>query len=156
MNVLLCIILFGAGHCVRDGWPATGHTHIARVLGAFLCALGAFLIQFNPLDAEIVFAAVGTGFYFDMKHGDGQGADNLKSYAYLLLSGITSLIPAAIAFYFYKHYIAYELAIVGALKPPLWGLSWKLLRNYQQTWFQPTRIAAIVFGMLFATVICFI
>jgi hypothetical protein len=151
LQIAACVALFFAGHVVRDGWPALHSTHGARALGATLCATGVFALSLDPLIAGIIFAGIFVGFYTDCEHGAGQGADNAKSYLFLLISGVTSLLPLAVALDFsLPQSIAFQyfaLAGVGLVKPPIWGLAWLGLRG-RTDWFVPTRIAAGAFGAL--------
>jgi hypothetical protein len=156
MSILLCILLFAAGHVLRDGWPSYKamlaglvgtrwewlyhlSTQLARLSGAILCGIGAALVG-GSLFGLIVGAAILAGFYVDMKHGEGQGADTWASYSFLMLSGITSMAPLALVL------LNPWLLLVSAAKPPVWIIAWAGLRSHQDTWFVPTRVAAGVFG----------
>lgn len=142
MTLAACILLCAIGHLVRDGVPTTGSTQLARFLGAALCFGGALCV--HPWQAAaLAGAAVYAGFYTDMKHGDGQGADTPASIAYLFLSGFTSLTPLAIVTA--PHGIVLCLA-VGAAKPPIWVLAWLGNVSGKLPGVYPTRVAATAFG----------
>jgi hypothetical protein len=145
MSALICILLFAAGNIVRDGWPSLGSTHGARAAGAALCGLGAFAVSLDPVAAALIGAAILGGFYLDMKHGDGQGADTPASIGFLFLSGLTSLVPLAEALTLSRAALAVLVLNVGFLKPGIWLLAWRFLRG-RTDWFLPTRIAAGAFG----------
>jgi len=142
----LCILLFAAGHMVRDGYPATGSTQLARALGAILCGVGALAVSSLSVSA-MVGAAILIGFYTDQKHGEGQNARGWRDSAFLLLSGVTSLVPlaasvAAIRF----NPAAFYLLLVGFAKPPIWFVSWRVAPTGPHIWLVPTRLAAMVWG----------
>lgn len=147
LGAAFCVALFSLGHCFRDGWPATGHTHLARLGGAILCGLGA-CFSGGWEYGLIVGSAIWAGFYFDMKHGDGQGADNLKSFLFLALSGLTSLVPLAIALGFYSTPIYFALPLVGVAKDAIWPLCWKSGIDRLDPGHAAIRLAAILFGGL--------
>lgn len=149
----LATVLFFAGHVVRDGWPSfhdltNGRlgTQAARIAGAVLCGLGALAIA-APILALVISVGVLVGYFTDMKHGEAGGADTLRSLLFGLLSGVTSLVPLAalLALVTWDWRCALIVA-VGFLKPAIWSGAWALLRGAQDTWFQPTRIAAGTFG----------
>lgn len=171
MMIVLCILLCLAGHIVRDGWPSYKmmlgglvggrlewlyhlSTHLARVSGAVLCGIGGGLVggwSFGAMAGTAVLA----GFYIDMKHGEGQGADTTASYAYLALSGVTSIaVLVGLLAWLGNPWLSLWL-LAGFTKPPIWILAWKYLRNIQATWFQPTRVAAGVFGAVVGAIIAF-
>src|SRR5258708_2585302 len=105
-SMLVCIALFAFGHVVRDGWPAWKDilaglvgtrfewvyhlsTQLARISGAVICGLGALMVHDWTMALELS-GAILAGFYFDMKHGEGQGATTCDDAGYLALSGVTS------------------------------------------------------------------
>jgi hypothetical protein len=160
MSVLVCIALFAAGHMVRDGWPGfkpmlSGligtrwewvyhlSTQWARISGAAICGLGAW--------SWLVFAGILAGYYFDMKHGEGQGPDDTwgdtwTNLPFLALSGITSLIPLTMLSVVFLGANHWPLVFVGLAKVVIWPLAWNLV-NPRWGWFwEPTRIAAMSFG----------
>lgn len=150
MGIALCILAFGLGHLVRDGWPALNTTQGARILGALICGLGGFALHHDAIDGAVVGLAVLAGFYLDMKHGDGAGADNLKSIEDLALSGLTSVAPMAAAIAVY-HETPWAAVLLGAavVKPVVWWSMWRIRPDRISAWAEPTRISAIVFGLLF-------
>lgn len=136
MSAALCILLVGFAHLVRDGWPATGSTQLARFLGGALCFAGALAVHSWQV-AAVMAGTVWLGFYLDMKHGDGQGADNWASAGYLALSGVTSLFPLALVTHWW-------LAMFGIVKVPIWFGCW----HVPQRFIYPTRVAAVSFGVV--------
>jgi hypothetical protein len=148
MIAALCIALCAWGHVVRDGFPATGSTQLARLAGAFLCFAGALEMQPHGWHAAVLAGAVYAGFYADARHGDGQGADNWRSIGFLALSGVTSLGPLALIAALVVKGSAGFLCLAGLVKPPLWWSMWRLAPDRWWAWAQPTRIAAGVFGMV--------
>lgn len=154
MGIALCILAFGLGHLVRDGWPTLNTTQGARILGAVFCTMGAFLLHHDAIDGAVVGVAVLAGFYLDMKHGDGAGADSLKSIEDLALSGLTSVAPmaAAIAVYHETPWAAVLLA-AAVVKPLIWWSMWRIRPDRISSWAEPTRISAITFGLLFGAAV---
>lgn len=142
IGTVVCILVCAGGHVFRDGTPATGSTQLARFVGGFICFLGALAVQ-PPAVAAAFGAAIWLGFYTDQKHGDGQGADNLKSMGYLALSGVTSLVPLALAAGWLLGWRHLGIPVAGLLKPPIWFFAWLAAPSWV-----PTRIAAAVFGAL--------
>jgi hypothetical protein len=171
MNTLFalgCVALFFAGHVIRDGWPSFKEmlaglvgtkmewlyhlsTQLARLTGAAVCGVGAALVV-GPLFGLIVGAAILVGFYVDMKHGEAAGVDTKTAVFDAFLSGVTSLVPLGVAFTLDGSLLGF-VVLVGLLKPAVWKLAWMLCPNRQDTWFQPTRIAAGVFGALIGAAI---
>ena len=41
VQLLTAILCFAGGHVFRDGWPGTGSTQTARIVGALICGIGA-------------------------------------------------------------------------------------------------------------------
>jgi hypothetical protein len=160
MSVALCIVIFALGHMFRDGWPALHTTHGARALGAVTCMLGAVFVA--PYQAPIIGFGVWVGFYFDMKHGEGQGPDDSMgeidhNLPFLALSGLTSLIPLTAAMVWFIGAHRWPLVFIGLAKPVIWPLCWYalprsgLMRRWilnaaGESFFAPTRIAAMSFG----------
>jgi hypothetical protein len=143
MNTVLCIALFAIGHLIRDGFPATWSTHLARALGAFFCLAGASAVL--PIfPAAGVALAILAGFYFDQKHGEGQNARGWRDACYLAISGFTSLVPLAAASVVYDGFFPVWIVFAAALKPPIWFIAWRF--PIDNRWAQPTRVSAILFG----------
>jgi hypothetical protein len=148
----LCILLFAAGGLVRDGWPATGSTHLARFLGGFLCGLGVLAIC-APLSALTIGSAIWLGFYLDQKHGDGQSATGWRDAGFLLLSGVTSLVPlAGVAWWLSGDPHGLLVLLLGLAKIPIWFGWWAIEGHHGERrmtgfwpWLQPTRLSAICF-----------
>lgn len=144
---IVTILLFALGHLFRDGSPATGHTHVARWGGAFLCGLGALAIL-APWEADLVGLAMLVGFYVDQKHAKGQDTRGWKDAAYLAWSGVTSLVPlAALAAYICGPWTGLA-ALAGLAKPAIWFgcAALKPARWWAPAY--PTRVAATLFGAL--------
>lgn len=154
MTIALCILLFGAGHLLRDGWPPIGHTNLgARPAGGALCVLGGALAMMPWWHGAILGGAVFIGFWTDQQHAAGQGARTATDAMWLAVSGVTSLIPlaCAAAWFFGLPFLA--LAAIGLAKVPIW-FSW--MRSPIQSvgpWFQPTRVAAISFGLTVGAIV---
>ena len=91
-----CVLLCAAGHFCRDGNPPLGYTQAARALGAACCTIGALLIL-PWLTALILGAAMFVEFYADQQHAQGQGAATWTDAMWLTVSGVTSLVPLALA-----------------------------------------------------------
>jgi hypothetical protein len=166
---LACILLFVAGHLHRDGYPAWKDmlarlvgtpfefvyhlsTQLARIFGAVLCGLGALMVHDCTM-ALAVGAAILAGFYFDMKHGAGQGATTWDDAGFLALSGFTSLIPLALVAIWFHGEPAAMLVLAGFTKPPIWFGWWSLEGHHGEgrmtrlwSWLMPTRLAAMTFG----------
>lgn len=145
--IALCILLCAVGHMVRDGWPTLHSTHLARGLGAAWCYFGA-LSLFSPHDAAALAAAVWIGFYFDMKHGEGQGpwSGTLHNLPYLILSGVTSLVPLDVALSAITGHYLIPWCLAGLVKPAIWWTAWAIKPDRFWSFLQPTRVAAITFG----------
>jgi hypothetical protein len=161
MGAMLCILAFAAGHLWRDGTPSYKDilaglvgtrwewlyhlsTQLARVTGALLCGLGALGV-FSAGDSALIAAGVLAGFYADARHGDGQQARGWGDVKYLLLSGITSLIPLMfLAFTADVHFAL--LPLVGLIKPGIWFAAWYVRPDRWHPWLEPTRVSAIAFG----------
>lgn len=167
--MIASILLFALGSMVRDGfpdfktmlrglvgtrWEWVYHlsTHWARISGALLCGLGAGLTH-DPEYGVIVGAAILAGFYLDSGHASGQGADNLKSFGYLALSGTTSLIPLALALGFYADRNYFFLPILGLAKDVIWPLAWKSGIDEIDPGKAAIRTAAIIFYALIGVVV---
>jgi YHS domain-containing protein len=139
-----CVVLAAFAHLTRDGTPSLGEnrTFLARLLGTGILAFAGYLAG-EWLGAAFGLA-VGVGFWTDQKHGEGQNARDLTDGLWLLCSGVTSLLPLAVAFLLAGHWrTALLTTAVAALKPPVWFLAWRFpVKLY------PTRIAATVFGAL--------
>jgi fucose permease len=132
-------------HLYRDGFPATGQTHLARGIGGFM-AMWACALAYGWWGAAIG-AAVWVGFYLDQKHGEGQQARDLKDAGYLALSGVTSLaLPAAVAWVAGQEMAALALLVVATLKPGIWFAAWRVNPARWHPWLEPTRVSAILFG----------
>lgn len=145
MNTVLCIAMFAMGHMIRDGFPATWSTHLARGIGAFFCLAGASAVL-PIVPAAIVGLAILAGFYFDQKHGEGQNARGWRDACYLAISGFTSLVPLAVASMLYDGFFPVWVVLAAALKPPIWFLAWRYRIDDRWPWAEPTRLAAILFG----------
>lgn len=164
----LCIVLFAAGHLVRDGWPPWrplvltwppllqrifNPTQLARVSGAVLCGAGAWAVH-PPLASLWLALAVLAGFYGDMKHGDGQSATGWRDAGFLALSGVTSLGPlAAVEWWLSGDPHRVLILLVGLTKIPIWFGWWAIEGHHGERrmtgfwpWLQPTRLSAIAFG----------
>jgi hypothetical protein len=131
------ILLFAAGHLIRDGWPPLGTTHGARIIGAAVCGLGAALVA-ESLTAAITAGAVLAGFYFDRRHAEGQKAQTPADTDFLMLSGLTSVAPVVL--------LAPLAILAGAAKPLVWRAAWAVVP--ESRWLSPTRVAAMTFGAL--------
>lgn len=162
-----CLALFALGHVVRDGWPAWKtilgplvgtpfewvyhlSTQLARISGAAVCGLGAWMVHDWTMAAAIGVAVL-AGFYVDMKHGDGQGASSWDDAGYLSLSGLTSLIPLALLAVFLRGEHAAFIVFAGFAKVPIWFGWWALEGKSGRItavwpWGYPTRLAAMTFG----------
>lgn len=143
--IALCVLLCMVGHIVRDGWPPTNSTQLARFLGAFWCYFGAVAVHSTQWAAALA-GAVWLGFYTDMKHGEGQGAGAWRDVPYLLLSGVTSLVPLAILASWYHGWHYALILLAGIAKPPIWFAWWRARPDRFWSWCYPTRAAAITFG----------
>lgn len=177
ISIALCILLCVIGHLVRDGWPpwresldaigrarwpswlqrATNPTQLARIAGALWCTAGAALLH-TWGDSLLIGAAVLTGFYTDMKHGEGQGPDDTRAHTwhnapFLLVSGLTSLLPLALLAHWLHWSLWPPVLAWGALKPSIWFFSWWLSPNRWWGWLYPTRLAAMLFGALVGVII---
>lgn len=150
MSGLACIVLFALGHLVRDGWPATGSTQLARAIGGGFAIAGA---AFASPHAVLLGLAVWAGFYADQKHGEGQRGATWKDAAYLTLSGVTSLVPLACAEAWFNGPWSFLLLAAGLLKAPIWFGWWHSPVQQLGPWFQPTRLAALAFGALVGLVV---
>jgi hypothetical protein len=146
MGAMLCILAFAAGSCVRDGWPSLGTTHGARALGALCCALGALCVF--PLEhAAIIGGGVLAGFYGDQRHGEGQQARDLRDAGFLILSGVTSVLPLALLMGLVTWDARWAALIpVGVVKPLFWFPAWEIRPDRWHPWLEPTRVSAIAFG----------
>src|SRR4051794_38402009 len=119
-------LLFAFGHVIRDGWPALGSTHAARALGAVLCGLGAGLATASVIDGAAIGAAVLAGFYLDSMHGEGQQARDWRDLRPLVVSGLTSVLPLAVALIFLRSPWCALLLLVGLVKPGIWFAAWRV------------------------------
>jgi hypothetical protein len=148
----LCILLFAIGYLVRDGWPATGRTNLgSRPLGAVLCGLGTWCVA--PWWVALVITATELlSFYTDQKHGEGQQATSLKDAGTLAVSGVTSLAPVAFLGAYFNPYYALAL-FAGLIKPLIWFSAWWIRPDRLWSWLEPTRVSAIIFGVLTGTII---
>lgn len=153
MTAAVCIGLFALGFLVRDGFPATGETQLARGVGAFWCMAGAAAVL-PPSLALAAGLAIWLGFYTDQKHAEGQQARDWKDAGYLALSGVTALLPLAFvaAWLFGPPYLT--LALVGLAKVPVYFAAWRTVP--ERGWLQPTRIAAIVFGAVVGAAVAYL
>ncbi len=165
MTAALCILLCAVGHLVRDGWPSfrqletrlgadtwpawlrfiLNPTQIARVTGGLLVFLGALAVHAIGT-AALLAGAVLVGFWTDMKHGDGQSATGWRDAGYLLLSGVTSLVPLALAGWWIGGSTALLIMLIGLLKPPIWFGAWAVRPDRWWPFLDPTRVGAILFG----------
>jgi hypothetical protein len=152
VHVAVCIALCAMGHIFRDGWPATRSTHLARLGGGFWCLGGALAVD-PGWHAPVYAAAVWLGYYFDMKHGEGQGADNWASMGFLALSGVTSLALVAGAAAWLDGPWWALVALAGLAKSAIWPLCWRVKPDRWWAWAQPTRIAAATFGAVVGAII---
>ena len=150
--IALCILLFALGHLVRDGYPATGSTQLARALGAAICGLGAFAVSSWSI-ALMVAGAILVGFYTDQKHAEGQRARGWTDVCYLLLSGVSSLVPLAGLEYYLRG--DFYILVVGLLKPEVWFSAWRFIPVSWSPPAYPTRIAAFVFGATVGIAVAF-
>lgn len=156
--IALCVLFFAFGHLVRDGWPALHSTHLARFGGAIWCFDGLLAVA-DPNTAFFLGAAVWAGFYFDMKHGDGQSATGWRDAGFLALSGVTSLVPlflvagghldlGALTYTLDFHYA--PVLLLGLTKPAIWFAAWAINPARWWTPAYPTRVAAVAFGCVVA------
>lgn len=146
--ILLCGLLFAAGHLIRDGYPALGTTHGARALGAFLCGLGALAATGDFKVAGIAFLGILAGFYTDQKHGEGQQARDIEDAAWLLVSGVTSLIPLALLLLVINPVSSLVCIAAALAKPAIWFACWRVFKADTVSFSQPTRVAALAFGFV--------
>ena len=136
MIILLSIL----AHLIRDGLPPLGRTTYARLLGTILCVIGSLLTSYS-WEGLVIGLAIGVGFWTDMKHGEGQQARNLKDAGWLLLSGVTSLLPLVIvSIYIDTMWITILLAAL--VKPIIWFSAWRIVT------VSPTRLAAGWWGLI--------
>lgn len=152
------IITFGAGHLVRDGWPALGSTHLARLFGGLWCVAGAALLS-PGWDGVILGAAVYVGFYADMEHGEGHRTRGWIDVQPLLVSGLTSILPLSVAVAT-RSWDIERLELVVDLptlafalaKPAIWFACWRLPAEWwsddPQGLWKPTRAAAVTWGAI--------
>lgn len=145
---MIAIALCAIGGLVRDGMPPLGSTHAARGLGGFLCVLGGFLTTWDWTGALLGFA-VYLGFYTDCWHGEGMQARDWEDAGYLAVSGLTSLLPLAVASWWLDG--AWWVALVALAKPAIWFTAWRLPVKWShdpEGFLVPTRIAAVTWGAL--------
>ena len=140
VQLLTAILCFAGGHVFRDGWPGTGSTQTARIVGALICGIGA-AVATTPHVAVVVALGVLLGFYLDQKHAEGQQARDWVDAGFLALSGISSLAPLALLLSISHSPLDIALMFVGAVKPAIWFGAWRLFSDAV-----PTRVAAGVFG----------
>ena len=141
ISALLCVLLFTLGHVIRDGWPATGHTQLARLFGAAACGIGAYLYA-GPLIGLAAGGGVLLSFYADQDHAEGQNAKGWRDAAYLMVSGLTSVAPIVVTMVYFIHFKAVFIMFVGFFKPVIWFTAWRIAPAS----VAPTRLAAAVFG----------
>ncbi len=168
----LCILLFAIGGLVRDGYPPLHSTHGARALGATFCLAGALLVL-PWLKAVLVGLGVWAGFYEDALHAAGQGPDNTwisarHNLPRLLVSGLTSVLPVALIGWWLIQERWGFLEFAGLAKPVIWPVAWYILPksgltrylilppDYQESFFAPTRIAAMTFGAVIGAGVSFL
>lgn len=152
------IFLSAIGHVIRDGFPALGSTHLARLAGATVVGLGLLLFT-DWMTAAVLGLAVLAGFYTDMQHGEANEGDWTAG----IISGCTSLAPIAAAA-IGLHMSPWWLAAlgIGAVKPLIWRAAWLLapLQLYTSVpqWvadlLEPTRVAAAAWGAVVGGVLC--
>lgn len=146
----LCIAIFAFAHLLRDGTPAIQIPHgtqYARAGGLLLCAGGGYLV--GGWMGALLGASVGVGFWTDAKHGEGQRARGWVDVPYLIVSGVTSLLPLGLAAILISPY--YGLVVLAGLaKPVVWFGCWRLMpyEIADTPFFYPTRWAATIWGAL--------
>jgi hypothetical protein len=156
---LLCALMFGLGHLVRDGTPAWERilaplvgtrfepvyhlkTHLARLTGALVCGYGAVAVYGMTWLALALTAAVLVGFYVDQQHGEA----NMGATEPAIISGTTSVAPAGVVFFFAGHLLSalFLVFVVSLAKPAIWKLAYRFVPDR----LYPTRVAAAAFGCL--------
>lgn len=145
MTIIAVILICFIAHVIRDGYPSlgAGMTFFARLLGALLCVGAGYLA--GQLWGAALGSCIGIGFWTDWHHADGQQARNWKDAGWLAVSGISSLALFAIGSVVVHRAPVFALVgLAGLAKPPIWFLCWKYVP--QGHVFQPTRVAAGVFG----------
>lgn len=148
--IVLSLLSAAAGFVIRDGWPALGSTNLARLVGLVFLVIAAGAAGLGP-HQFILGVAAGLGFWADRLHAEGQQARNAHDDLMLLVSGLTSFVPLAAAFfYFHQFQFMWFTLGVACLKPVIWTLAWWAWRRAgesQSTWFVPTRVAAMALGV---------
>lgn len=146
------------GHMIRDGFPALGSTHAARLAGGAAVFLGLWIVT-GWVEAAILAAAVTAGFYTDAQHGEA----NRGNWVAGTISGCTSIAPLAVAAAGLHMNLWWLLVlVVGALKPPIWQAAWAIEPYRWRVWvpewaeplFEPTRVAAVAWGVTVGGVLC--
>lgn len=145
------------GHMVRDGWPKLPTTFLARLAGGLAAAIGAWCIT-DWMMAAALGLAVLAGFYTDLRHGEA----NRGAWVPGIISGTSSIAPIAVtAAMLSLNPWWLGLAVAGVAKPPIWRAAWWLdpgrFASRVPAWaaplFEPTRVAAILWGVLVGALI---
>lgn len=153
-SYLLCVSLITLGFVVRDGWPVLGHTNrSARPVGGFLCGLGGMAL-FNDYVGVAIGVALFISFFLEQKHGEGQRARDWSDMKYLAISGVTLVaLPTAVLMSLVDVKAGFLGGFLGlVLKPVIWWVSWRVRPS--DGWWQPTRVAAIQFGIMYGMFLC--
>lgn len=167
-------LTFLLGHVFRDGWPPTGQTQVARVSGALLCCVGLYypvlhglgspwvagIAGFNYLFPLYVAVPVLIGFFIDSDHARGQQARGWADAGFLLISGLTSVLPMIVLLSLlisgpyilgWSSTILWPLA-AAFLKPPIWFLTKRWIPT-TEPFFYYTRVSAGLFGAAFGATV---
>lgn len=154
----LCALFCALGHVVRDGWPPTGSTQLARVLGGLACAVGVFALGWADWWHPALYsAAILGGFWLDHDHAAGQQCNAPIDILYLLISGLTSVSAIGVVGYFMTAVplaVPIACAVAGVSKPFIWYGSYRAFPP-GKSWVAPTRFAAGLFGALVGGVAVF-
>lgn len=164
---LLAIPLVAIGYLIRDGFPALGSTHLARLAGGLWC-IAAGALAWAGWHGCLLGLAIYAGFYSDMEHGEGHRARGWVDVPPLAISGVTSLLPLALVMglnppallhgFLMPDWLAAGVVLAAGLllKPVIWFAAWEFPYPVGHRLLQPTRMAAIDFGAVIGALIVFV